>query len=574
MLPPTAQRDYPLHSGRVTTARAYHSAARRARARRASRASLLEMASERMPPPLLLLFLASAAGDNVLQPPQYVVETAHGEAARHQSICSVDLPVVARACRRAAEGCAAADEVIDAYIKLHRSRLLPAQSSPIVLYEEGSAGWGTSLAEKAGVLLLGVVTGRPVFLYSEPGAYNKAGSIASPEPDAAAALFGSAPLGAAYDTSEAGYEACEASVPKGMLLPYTCKDFAAFDGGRVRAVLPTVEDGDARQTAAKMPWFDRWSRKLNKSTSLEAVVPPGAVAFTSLSLVAGTVLPVLVAAPSSANALDARLRRSLQLAAGAGRPPPTMSARDLARGMGEMAGPACITRMLTSRLSPAVHKLVKATLAPLPRDGLLAALHIRRGDNAMRQECADCIDRNDPDSWSVSAERIESGALSRDLLAVNRSLEAAAAQLRQTVWVFVASDTQASMALARKVLGARVLTVAGRPIHSTQVRRKAAEAGAWAGAADGAQPARGANAVPDLGAKIIADFTLLSLADAHFCLGQSTIGGTAAAVGRLGRATSLTTLTRDASMCPGADAGLETLGSNVLDDEVGSRIGL
>mmetsp|Transcript_15780 Transcript_15780/g.47448 ORF Transcript_15780/g.47448 Transcript_15780/m.47448 type:complete len:240 (+) Transcript_15780:2-721(+) len=193
---------------------------------------------------------------------------------------------------------------------------------------------------------------------------------------------------------------------------------------------------------------------------------------------------------------------------------PTLAAAakgPLARGAGEFSGPGCLVRHLISSVAPSVLRSLAYALRPCQRlrpSCVLVGLHVRRGDSAMHRECKTCVDQSDPDV--KGGDRIETERAAAMIGYVNRSLHGLEAALGRHVYVFMASDTEWAVRTARAVVGReKVLTVSGRPVHSTQVASKAREAA---------------------GIKIAADFLGLALSDMLLAIGQSAFSGNAAAM--------------------------------------------
>ncbi len=462
------------------------------------------------------------------------VATAASVAPGSQALCAhrTRLPVLARFCRRSAQQCAPVDEVL-------REALAPSVPSapdttvpitalaPLVHVEMGrkGAGFGAVMQEKANLLLLGLVTRRPVMYYASADAFNAGHELLG-----ATSLGGSAGPGGAARAVErpsdglvggVGYtsarECSIALASQRLALPWRCNPYAparlhSADGAAAQWV-PALHDGEAEnfiKGPASTIW-DRWKHRIKRPIEAGELFPNrSAIAFLSPSITNAFLNDFVRGLPLPAP-LDAPSRSRVEL---------------LARGSGEFNGPNCLVRQLTRRASKAVLRSLLSTLSPtavascadddaaecsgVKGGALLVGLHLRRGDKAMMKECRECINLDDPDVQETSTDRIELGHFLEGLAAVNRTVARLRTAIGREVMVFVASDTVQGLHLARAALGAHtpLLTVGGFAVHSTRTLH---------------------TATPD-GVKVITDLLAMAISDVLLAVGQSSFSGLAGAI--------------------------------------------
>ena len=494
----------------------------------------------------------AAEGGGGLRPRLQRMAVASPTTAAHGSVSLCDgvkmraaLPVLDRFCRRVARRCAATDAMLRRYFE--------TAAAPAIVHREvgrQGAGFGAVMQEKANLLLLGLATGRRVLYVTDRGAFNTGGALLSPTADApmlprarrwrpweSAARAatrgsgsGSASLpnaldGLPADVGFASSEACTSfvaslaqrpSAPRlssdvTTPLPYRCRSLRAA-GEAGRRWLPALEDGMADEfvkAMTKSRVWDRWKHKMLRPLPLHQLFPnSSAVAFNSPSV-------------TLAFANDAVLAAAPHLA-------------PVASGGGEFSGPSCLVRHLTSRVAPSVLRSILSALAPsaltatctaadaaCASGALVLAIHVRRGDKAMMEECRTCVNQEDPDVQPGQPDRISLTQVQQRLLGVNRTVTALRQALGRDVLVFAASDTEQGTQLVRDVFGDAVLTVNGQSVHSTRTRA--------AGSTDAV--------------KVVADFVALAIADVAVAIGQSSFSGNAFAL-NLGLATQLGTRAR------------------------------
>ena len=435
------------------------------------------------------------------------------------------LPVLKRFCRRAIERCAK----VRAALAWHMENVQPEggmQTRPAILHRERprvGAGYAHVLQEHAQLLMLAIVLARPLLIHADAEVFNLRGALLGPGPQLAARLY--RPL----DSLSVGYAtffACRAAKERSKLseespLPYKCRradggregDHDGDERGTARWLL-ALDDGDAWSVLNRASLKSKWNRFTHATTPgpLAAFIPRGAVLFASPS-VAAMYMSDFVAADST---LDVGKRNH------------RASVPQLTDGATDLSGPSCLLRSMIERASEPVLKTVVHALAPTaPSPGandegaVLVGVHIRRGDSRMQAECVECVNGDDPDVKS-KGERIDHPTLRRQLGCVNASLGQIASTTGRAVFAFVASDTAEALAMAQEAIGAgRVLHVPGTAFHSTRPQAGASNSAGQV-AADGTAPAD---------VKIAADFLGLSIADAHFGLGDSSFLGNAAAAG-------------------------------------------
>lgn len=432
------------------------------------------------------------------------------------------LPVLKRYCRRSVAPCA---KVVKA-LEWHMENVQPltgTQTRPAILHREKprvGAGYAHVLQEHAHLLVLAIVLARPLLLLSEGDVFNARGALLGPGPELGARLYQPVEtLSAGYSTFVACRAAKERSKLDDGVLPFKCRrvdggreDDGDGDGRGVSRWFLTLDDGNAWAVLNGEALKKRWNRFTHAATPapLSDYIPRGAAQFTSPSIIAMYMGDFISADPS----IDAKKRNHYA------------SVPDLTEGVTDLSGPSCLLRAMTARASERVLKAVVAALhltAPAPgandEGGVLVGVHVRRGDMRMQEECAGCINSDDPDVLG-RGERINKATLQKQLGCVNASLDAIATATGRAVYAFVASDTSAALTMAQEALGeARVLHIPGTAYHSTRPE---------AGGAGG--EAVGAGAVP-ADVKIAADFLGLSIADVHFGLGDSSFLGNAASAG-------------------------------------------
>lgn len=480
-----------------------------AEANAAVTAAAAGMVSDGNAAPAAVATAADAAG--TAQPPAAALELCPTEVTQGQTGLQA-LPVIQRYCRR---GFSACEETVAA-LQWHADKIQPLERRAAIIHREKpsvGAGFAHVLQEQAQVLLLGLVLGRPVRLRQDAGVFNRGGSLLGPAARAGAALFGpladedGAPDG---EDSFATFLACRnAQLMSGrtskLSFPYQCRrlepDTGPSGGARVHW-LPALADGDAWsviQTAQRHGVWERFKHTAH-AAPLGSFFPRSSFLISSPSVVTMYATDFVLADPD----VDASIATHH-------RPP----ASELARGAAEFSGPACLVRSLLSLVAEPVLRIVAAALAPTtppPGDAsqgaLLVGLHLRRGDARMKEECLECVNRDDPDVKS-GAERVSKEEMASQLACLNTTLAAARAALGHPIRVFVASDTKEGGRLARDALGEEeVLMVPGTAVHSTTGRSRG-------GAAE----------------KVAADFLALALADVVVSIGQSSFAGNAAAAG-------------------------------------------
>jgi hypothetical protein len=444
------------------------------------------------------------------------VATATSVTPGTQLLCSpksTRLPVLARFCKRTAEACGPVDEVLRNALQPPSARDRP----PLVHVELGrkGAGFGAVMQEKANLLLLGLLAGRPVFYYSSGDAFNAGHTLLSATglggAGAGVSRASERPLdGLPQALGFASARECSAKLATKQRVFWQCPAWRTFrsTGGAPAQWVPTLDDGDASAfiNGPMRAIWDRWTHRVLKPVEAAEFFPNrSAIAFMSPS-VTNAFLSDFVGVFS---APDTPLGRKVQL---------------LARGAGEFNGPICLVRHLTRRTSKAVLRNLLFILSPTAScpepdaaecadaqsGALLVGLHLRRGDKAMMRECHECVNLEDPDVQPTSADRIELSHFEQGLASVNRTVTHLRTSLRREVMVFVASDTVQGLHMARVALGPRtpLITVDGFAVHSTRTLH---------------------TATPD-GIKVVTDLLAMAVSDVLLAVGQSSFSGLASAV--------------------------------------------
>ena len=415
-----------------------------------------------------------------------------------------------RFCERGQQRCVSTQAALRSYLP---SVMRPDGGLAIILREgSGGSGFGTALQEKANVLLVGLVTGRPVFiapdrdgersseLSNEDGgrtrhAFNAGGALLGPALDGSPSLLVSSLP--AHARGFRSFEECKGAMQRNarLKLPYEC---AEAGEGKWEVQL---NDGDAPKIVQKASgWWARFEHRVKPSPLRHFF--PHATPFTFRSpSVVGAMLPDFLRADPQPPSLTSS-------------PPggPALALSELAHLSGEFSGPGCLVRYLIGSAAPSVLRALGTTLLPCQQPGkvscALVGLHVRRGDSAMARECKTCVDQGDPDVRG--SDRIETARVAASIGLVNRSLAGWSAAFNRRVFVFMASDTKWAVEKAREVIGeSNVLVVPGQPIHSTQVSAKERKRASI---------------------KIAADFLGLALSDVVLAIGQSAFSGNAAAM--------------------------------------------
>lgn len=143
-------------------------------------------------------------------------------------------------------------------------------------------------------------------------------------------------------------------------------------------------------------------------------------------------------------------------------------AKKLGSQLSDTSAVKCPLRLLIDTPGPPVAKLLTTALASMPKSALLVAIHIRRGDGIMAQECgrgADgCVGTQ---QGFDNDERVHDDSVMAMLKAAKRQI-VAKIRARREVNVFIASDTASMLELAKTIFPGDVLWVDGVAHHTTQ----------------------------------------------------------------------------------------------------------
>ena len=158
------------------------------------------------------------------------------------------LAVLGRFCRRTAQLCAPTDKLLQAYLGA------PPRGPPLIHCEMGrdGAGFGAVMQEKANLLLLGAVTGRPVLYYASQDAFNGGHTLLS-APGAVRTPESSVPRTLGWPSAADCERSIASMPPSERLLPWRCDEryVRPLTGGSTNGAatvdrwVPAIADGMA-----------------------------------------------------------------------------------------------------------------------------------------------------------------------------------------------------------------------------------------------------------------------------------------------------------------------------------------
>lgn len=432
----------------------------------------------------IIIFTVIIFGGTTHVPSHYVEQIVVDEFER--------LPVVRRFYARhrmcpwgmMREWAAAAERKIRAAPTLSDGTPIPPRDAFLLYPVRSGPGFGVALAIEANTLMLGMLTGRPVYRIQCRGhsvpPFNHLGS-----------LIGSKTLRKGWyditieDCCRGGVATRGVTNDAGDWIEGKCP--LPHFGDSANLSLP---DYNIEKEEKKGIWkfskhvYDKGTFRLEEHFSAQrTLIVPGWAESDAMPFLQDGILD------------DMRYSRKAQ----------RLGAR-----LSDYSAPGCILRMLLDNPSDEVRGVVQTTLMGLPRDALLISIHVRRGDYAMGTECGvgGCVHEREEEAKN-GEERVDSEFVQNILKSVKSKLVDRLRARGTKVGVFLASDTKEVEKQARSFFP-DLLTVPGVAYHSSKQ-----------------------NLARTSDLKIAADFVLLSLAD--ICIrSSSSFGGMAFEMGGCG----------------------------------------